>query len=93
MELVIAPAEASLVVGEDLQLELLWRDRFGSYEVKDADVLWTSDHPEIASVGEDGVLHALAPGTTRIWAHTLGSGPQEADGGERASALVEVGES
>ena len=41
-------------------------------------------------VGEDGVLHALAEGTTEIWALALGPDQELKDGAKSVAAMVRV---
>lgn len=54
-------AEATLVVGETLQLQV-----HVSPDDAIQDVVWASSYPDIASVSANGLVSALSPGSTVI---------------------------
>jgi hypothetical protein len=89
-QLVITPAEIELAVGEEFRLNLHWKDKRGSHDALGPGILWVSDDPEIVRIDVDGVLHALAEGTTEIWALALGPDQDLKDGAESVAAVVRV---
>jgi acetyl esterase/lipase len=60
----LTPAAASLLPGETLQLAATVRDASGA--PVDAPVTWKSSKVGIATVGSDGVVTAIKPGTATI---------------------------
>ena len=67
---VVQPATVSLVAGGTATLTARVSDASGA--TLDRVVTWTSDHPEIASVTDAGVLTATSPGTATITAQSEG---------------------
>ena len=68
----ISPRPSTLGAGEEIALKAEATDRLGSV-LQGRIVTWTSSHPDIASIGPDGVLRGIAAGTVRISA-TVGAG-------------------
>lgn len=76
----MSQSEASLDVGETLQLDAAVRDAAGDV-VDDAAVQWSTSAPAVASVSDAGLVTALTPGEALI---------QATAGGKSGSAAVEV---
>jgi len=66
----VTPANAWLVVGGSLSLAAVAKDSAG--EVATEPVTWSSSDLRIVSVGSDGVVRAVAPGTATILAQAGG---------------------
>lgn len=67
----IVPATPVLVVGDSLALSAVLRDRNGG-ALPQRDVSWSSQDPSVASVAANGLIRAVAEGTTSIQA-SIGS--------------------
>lgn len=59
----------SMVMGEKKQLEVVVEPADATYP----ELIWESDRPDIATVDEDGLVEAIAPGTAVITATALDS--------------------
>lgn len=70
-EILAAPEEAELFVGEELQLEATALDEDGAV-LSDVRFRWTSDEPAIATVDTAGLVRALGPGEATITASSRG---------------------
>lgn len=66
----VIPPRADLFVGDSLLFDVVARDA-NERPVSTAGVVWRSDAPGVASVADDGLVRAIAPGTASIRA-TLG---------------------
>ncbi|MEX2471177.1 MAG: Ig-like domain-containing protein [Gemmatimonadota bacterium] len=64
---VVAPDDAGIVEGEDLQFTATVIDEFDQPVVL-AVVTWSTDNPSIVRVDPDGRAYGLAPGSTLVWA-------------------------
>ena len=67
----IVPESAALVVGEQLQLTALVLDSSGRL-ITGSTVAWSSETPAVATVGDLGMVTALAPGSATIRAEAAG---------------------
>jgi uncharacterized protein YjdB len=67
---VVQPAAVSLLIGGTSALTARVSDASGA--ALDRIVTWTSDHPEVASVSETGVVTAVSPGTAIVTAQSNG---------------------
>jgi hypothetical protein len=76
----VSPPAASLVEGETLQFLALVADDRGAY-LAGADVVWSSDDPEILSITADGLAEAVQRGQATIRAELHG---------KRGEAIVNV---
>ena len=64
----IIPESATLTsIGETVQMEAAVYDR-GDMIIPGAQVVWTSSHPAIATVGANGLVTAVSAGTTQVTA-------------------------
>lgn len=63
--------EAAIEIGETLKLEPIFNPE--NTDPKFRGIEWTSDHPEVASVDQNGLVTALTPGTAVITAQSLDS--------------------
>jgi hypothetical protein len=63
----VLPAEITLSEGEDAAVSATARER-GGRELSGRVVVWSVDDPGIATVTAEGVVEALAPGTTQLHA-------------------------
>ena len=69
--IVVNPATPTLVPNAQLPLQAQVQDESGAM-ISDAAVIWTVQDPKIVSVSADGVVTALAVGTTQVAASSLG---------------------
>ena len=69
--IVVSPASSTITLDERLPLRAEVRDDSGAV-VPDAAVTWTVQDPRIVSISADGVVTALAVGTSKIAANALG---------------------
>lgn len=70
-QVTLAPANASLLVGEARQFAATPRDAAGT-PVPGLAVAWRTDDPAVATVSGDGVVTAVAEGTTQVVATVAG---------------------
>src|SRR5207253_3147841 len=67
----VAPASASIFVGDTKQLAVVTKDANGN-ELTGRSVSWVSDHPEIATVSSTGLVTGVAVGSATITATSEG---------------------
>lgn len=67
-ELMVAPEEAGILIGETLQLSVLVREINGRLHEPGDEVNWQSSDPEVVEVTEDGMVRGLAEGRVTITA-------------------------
>jgi uncharacterized protein YjdB len=68
---VVNPATSTLVPNAQIPLQAQVQDESGAM-ISDADVIWTVQDPNIVSISADGVVTALAVGTSQVAASSLG---------------------
>jgi len=69
--IVVSPTVSTLAIDAQLPLQAQVRDASGA-DVPGATITWTVQDPKIVSVSADGVVTALAVGTSQIAANALG---------------------
>ncbi len=69
--IVVSPASSTIALNAQLPLQAEVRDDSGAV-VPDAAVTWTVQDPRIVSISADGVVTALAVGTSKVAANALG---------------------
>jgi len=69
--IVVSPAISTLAIDAQLPLQAQVRDASGA-DVPGATITWTVQDPKIVSVSADGVVTALAVGTSQIAANAVG---------------------
>jgi uncharacterized protein YjdB len=69
--IVVSPTVSTLAIDAQLPLQAQVRDASGA-DVPGATITWTVQDPKIVSVSTDGVVTALAVGTSQIAANALG---------------------
>jgi uncharacterized protein YjdB len=69
--IVVSPASSTITLNAQLPLQAQVQDGSGEI-VPDADVTWTVQNPGVVSISEDGVVTALAVGTSQVAATALG---------------------
>jgi len=69
--IVVTPATSTLALNAQLPLQAQVQDESGA-ALADAAVTWTVQDPRIISVSADGVVTALAAGTSKVAANALG---------------------
>jgi uncharacterized protein YjdB len=69
--IVVTPATSTLALNTRVPLQAQVQDESGA-AVADAAVTWTVQNPRIVSVSPDGVVTALAAGTSKVAANALG---------------------
>jgi uncharacterized protein YjdB len=69
--IVVSPASSTITLDAQLPLQAEVRDDSGAV-VPDAAITWTVQDPAIVSISADGVVTALAVGTSKIAANALG---------------------
>ena len=69
--IVVSPTVSTLAIDAQLPLQAQVRDASGA-DIPGATITWTVQDPKIVSVSADGVVTALAVGTSQIAANALG---------------------
>src|SRR3954464_1636217 len=69
--IIVSPAASTLAPTAQLPLQAQVQDGSGA-AIQDAAVTWTVQNPKIVSVSADGVVTALAVGTSQVAANALG---------------------
>ena len=69
--IVVSPVNSTLALNAQLPLQAQVRDESGAI-VADAAVTWTVQDPRIVSISPEGVVTALAAGTSQVAANALG---------------------
>lgn len=69
--IVVSPASSTLAPNAQLPLRAQVQDESGAI-VPDAEVVWTVQDPRIVSISAEGVVTALAAGTSQVAANALG---------------------
>lgn len=69
--IVVTPATSTLALNTRVPLQAQVQDESGA-SVADAAVTWTVQDPRIVSVSPDGIVTALAAGTSKVAANALG---------------------
>jgi uncharacterized protein YjdB len=69
--IVVSPASSTIALDTRLPLRAQVQDGTGAI-VSDADVTWTVQDPKVVSISADGVVTALAVGTSQVAASALG---------------------
>ena len=67
----VAPSTASLSVGGRVSLSAVVQDTAGRM-LTDADIFWSVQNASVATISDDGVVTAVAPGTTQVSANVAG---------------------
>src|SRR6478752_3967699 len=69
--IVVSPASSTITLNAQLPLQAEVRDDSGAV-VSGADITWTVEDSRIVSISADGVVTALAVGTSKVAANALG---------------------
>lgn len=69
--IVVTPSVSTIAIDAQLPLQAQVRDASGA-DVPGATIIWTVQDPNVVSVSTDGVVTALAVGTSQIAANALG---------------------
>ncbi len=98
----VTPAVDTLdAVGDTVRLSAVALDANGN-EVEDTDYIWSAPHPAVVTVGEDGLVTAIGPGTGEIHVKATRAGANHIDvatitvldspGGDRQGSLTSKGD-
>jgi uncharacterized protein YjdB len=69
--IVVSPSSATLIAGDTMRLTAVLRDSSGTV-LQDRSVTWSSTHPEILTVDQQGLVTAVARGSAAIVASSEG---------------------